>query len=43
MGPDGIRFYTELKSVTTHWFGEDEAECKVDTWDGMIEVREDKK
>jgi malonate-semialdehyde dehydrogenase (acetylating)/methylmalonate-semialdehyde dehydrogenase len=43
MGPDGIRFYTELKSVTTHWFGEDEAECKDDTWDGMIEVREDKK
>ena len=43
MGPDGIRFYTELKSVTAHWFRDDEAECKVDTWDGMIEVREDKK
>ena len=43
MGPDGIRFYTELKSVTSHWFGQGEAECKVDTWDGMIELPEDKK
>ncbi len=43
MGTDGIRFYTELKSVTSHWFGEEEAECKVDTWDGMIELPEDTK
>ncbi len=43
MGEDGIRFYTELKSVTSHWFGEEEAECKVDTWDGMIELPDDKK
>ena len=44
MGPDGIRFYTELKSVTAHWFGEEEeVDCKVDTWDGMIEMPEDKK
>jgi malonate-semialdehyde dehydrogenase (acetylating)/methylmalonate-semialdehyde dehydrogenase len=43
MGPDGIRFYTELKSVTTHWFGQEGAECKVDTWDGMIEIPEGKK
>ncbi len=38
MGTDGIRFYTELKSVTTHWFSEEEArEGKVlNSWDGMI-------
>jgi malonate-semialdehyde dehydrogenase (acetylating)/methylmalonate-semialdehyde dehydrogenase len=42
MGPDGIRFFTELKSVTAHWFADDESECKVDTWDGMINVREEK-
>jgi malonate-semialdehyde dehydrogenase (acetylating)/methylmalonate-semialdehyde dehydrogenase len=44
MGPDGIRFFTELKSVTAHWFGEEEeVDCTVDTWDGMIEMPEDKK
>ncbi len=45
MGMDGIRFFTEQKSVTTHWFGEGEkdASSKVDTWDGMIEMPEDKK
>jgi malonate-semialdehyde dehydrogenase (acetylating)/methylmalonate-semialdehyde dehydrogenase len=42
MGPDGIRFFTELKSVTAHWFADDESECKVDTWDGMVNVREEK-
>ena len=38
MGADGIRFYTELKSVTAHWFSEEEArEGKVaNSWDGMI-------
>jgi malonate-semialdehyde dehydrogenase (acetylating)/methylmalonate-semialdehyde dehydrogenase len=38
MGTDGVRFFTELKSVTAHWFSEEEAqECKVvNTWDGMI-------
>lgn len=37
MGSDGIRFYTETKCVTTHWFGEDEIlQVKVDTWDGTI-------
>ena len=37
MGFDGIRFYTETKCVTTHWFGEEEiAQVKVDTWDGTI-------
>jgi len=37
MGEDGIRFYTETKCVTTHWFNEDEMKQeKVDTWDGTI-------
>jgi len=37
MGSDGIRFYTESKCVTTHWFDEAEAKSgKVDTWDGTI-------
>jgi len=38
MGTDGVRFYTELKSVTAHWFSEKEAhEAKVqNSWDGMI-------
>ena len=37
LGPDGVRFYTETKAVTTKWF--DEAEKKrtaVDTWDGSV-------
>ena len=38
MGADGVRFFTETKSVTSHWFSEDEArEAKVkNSWDGMI-------
>jgi len=37
MGSDGVRFYTETKCVTTHWFDEEEIEQdKVDTWDGTI-------
>jgi malonate-semialdehyde dehydrogenase (acetylating)/methylmalonate-semialdehyde dehydrogenase len=38
MGADGVRFYTELKSVTSHWFSEEEArEARVlNTWDGTI-------
>jgi malonate-semialdehyde dehydrogenase (acetylating) / methylmalonate-semialdehyde dehydrogenase len=38
MGTDGVRFFTELKSVTAHWFSEAEAaEGKVlNSWDGMI-------
>jgi malonate-semialdehyde dehydrogenase (acetylating) / methylmalonate-semialdehyde dehydrogenase len=40
MGTDGIRFFTEWKSVTQHWFSEEEArEAKVtNTWDGMISM-----
>jgi malonate-semialdehyde dehydrogenase (acetylating)/methylmalonate-semialdehyde dehydrogenase len=37
LGKDGIRFYTETKCVTTHWFDEEEKKQKtVDTWDGTI-------
>jgi malonate-semialdehyde dehydrogenase (acetylating) / methylmalonate-semialdehyde dehydrogenase len=38
MGTDGVRFFTEQKSVTAHWFSEEEArEAKVlNSWDGMI-------
>lgn len=37
LGKDGVRFYTETKCVTTHWFDEEEKKkTKVSTWDGMI-------
>jgi malonate-semialdehyde dehydrogenase (acetylating)/methylmalonate-semialdehyde dehydrogenase len=37
MGKDGIRFFTDVKSVTTTWFNEDEMKReKIDTWDGML-------
>jgi len=38
MGSDGVRFFTELKTVTAHWFSDEEArEAKVrNSWDGMI-------
>jgi malonate-semialdehyde dehydrogenase (acetylating) / methylmalonate-semialdehyde dehydrogenase len=38
MGQDGVRFFTELKSVTAHWFSDEEArDAKVqNSWDGMI-------
>jgi malonate-semialdehyde dehydrogenase (acetylating)/methylmalonate-semialdehyde dehydrogenase len=38
MGMDGVRFYTEPKTVTAHWFSEAEArEAKVEnSWDGTI-------
>jgi len=40
MGADGIRFFTELKSVTAHWFSDEEArEGRVlNSWDGMISM-----
>lgn len=35
MGTDGVRFFTEIKNVTSTWFTpEDNRE--VDTWDGML-------
>jgi malonate-semialdehyde dehydrogenase (acetylating)/methylmalonate-semialdehyde dehydrogenase len=38
MGTDGVRFFTEEKSVTAHWFSAAEArEGRVrNSWDGMI-------
>ena len=44
MGTDAVRFFTELKTVTTHWFSETEArEAKVvNTWDGMISLPDKK-
>ncbi|MCD7827550.1 MAG: CoA-acylating methylmalonate-semialdehyde dehydrogenase [Clostridiales bacterium] len=37
LGKDSYRFYTESKSVTTHWFSEEEKKAlEVSTWDGTI-------
>lgn len=37
LGKDGIRFYTETKTVTTKWFNDAEMKRKkVDTWDGSV-------
>ena len=40
MGTDGVRFFTQLKTVTSHWFSEQEArEGKVlNSWDGTISM-----
>ena len=40
MGTDGVRFFTEQKNVTAHWFSAEEArEAKVqNSWDGMISM-----
>ncbi len=37
VGKDAYRFFTESKSVTQHWFDEEEMKAKeVDTWDGLL-------
>jgi len=37
MGTDGVRFFTELKSVTSTWFDEEEGnKHTTSTWDGTI-------
>lgn len=37
LGKDGVRFYTESKTVTTKWFTEEEGKSvEVSTWDGTI-------
>jgi len=37
LGKDGVRFFTEVKTVTTKWFDEDEKKAKdVDTWEGSV-------
>jgi malonate-semialdehyde dehydrogenase (acetylating)/methylmalonate-semialdehyde dehydrogenase len=40
MGTDGVRFFTELKTVTSHWFSDEETrEARVlNSWDGMINM-----
>jgi malonate-semialdehyde dehydrogenase (acetylating)/methylmalonate-semialdehyde dehydrogenase len=45
MGTDGVRFFTELKSVTAHWFSDEEArDAKViNSWDGTISFPDRKK
>jgi malonate-semialdehyde dehydrogenase (acetylating) / methylmalonate-semialdehyde dehydrogenase len=45
MGTDGVRFFTEQKTVTTHWFSEAEArEARVvNSWDGTISMPDAKK
>jgi len=45
MGGDAVRFFTELKTVTAHWFSEEEArEAKVrNSWDGMISMPDSRK
>ncbi|NLE75781.1 MAG: CoA-acylating methylmalonate-semialdehyde dehydrogenase [Chloroflexi bacterium] len=42
MGTDGVRFFTELKSVTSHWFSEEEERAGrvLNTWDGTISMPE---
>ena len=39
MGNDGVRFYTQLKNITTQWFADTQVSKKVDTWDGMLDVK----
>ena len=37
LGKDGVRFFTEVKTVTTKWFDEEEKKAKnVDTWEGSV-------
>lgn len=37
LGKDGVRFFTEVKTVTTQWFDEEEKKAtKVDTWEGAV-------
>jgi len=40
MGTDGVRFFTEQKSVTVHWFSEEEARTAkvLNTWDGTMSM-----
>jgi len=44
MGTDAIRFFTEVKTVTSHWFSQEEAlQGRVlNTWDGMISMPDKK-
>ena len=42
MGTDGVRFFTELKSVTSTWFADDRGGV-ANSWDGMISMPDDKR
>ena len=37
LGPDGYRFFTRAKTVTTHWFDSASAMRAVGTWEGSTE------
>ncbi len=44
VGLDGVRFFTETKTVTTHWFEDTATAAGVaNTWDGMISMPDDKR
>lgn len=37
LGKDGVRFYTESKTITSKWFTEEEGKStEVSTWEGTI-------
>lgn len=37
LGRDGVRFFTQTKTVTTRWFDEEDLKAeRISTWDGMI-------
>lgn len=36
LGKDGVAFFTEVKSVTSVWFTDEDAKKKVSTWDGSL-------
>ena len=37
LGKDGVRFFTEVKAVTTQWYHPEEKHSgKVDTWEGSV-------
>ncbi len=37
LGLDGVRFFTRAKTVTKHWYDEEAAKRKMDTWEGTVE------
>jgi acyl-CoA reductase-like NAD-dependent aldehyde dehydrogenase len=44
MGSDGVRFFTEQKSVTTTWFADaGDRGAVANSWDGMISMPDDKR
>jgi malonate-semialdehyde dehydrogenase (acetylating)/methylmalonate-semialdehyde dehydrogenase len=44
LGEDGVRFFTETKTLTTHWFEDVNTKAEVaNSWDGMISMPDDKR